>query len=194
VKHAQATSAAWLTKTEALQQLAVSERSLDRMVTAGKVQKISRPREGRTPEPMFNRGDIERASAVDAFAMPDAGDGGKQLAPRDTLALPHPAQLRMLAELAGATLRQLAAPPQPEASATAPVWMTIPAASAHCGLSARLLRKLIGTGQLPALRDGRAWKVHRVDVDKIHAPARDRANRATPPRVAQSAKNGGPAA
>jgi len=160
-------AAAWLTKAEALRALKVSERSLDRMVTAGKVQKQTRPRPGRPPEPLFNASDIERLTAREAFAIQPAGEpGAKQLAPSPAApSLPLPAFLAILDQLGGA--RSLA--PAAQACAIAPAWLDLESASAHSGLSARLLRRLITTGDLPALKDGRAWKVCRDDLAALRA-------------------------
>jgi len=192
VKHelADGNGAAWLTKAEALSMLGKSDRSLDRLVAARKVQRTTRPRDGRTPEPLYNRADLERLTAVDAF--PIAEEGGKQLtARRDAPPLPHPAQLAALVDFASA-MRSLTAPSQAEASAIAMAWLTIDSASAHSGLSATLLRRLISAGELPALRDGRRWKIRREDLDAIRAPAKsDRANRAASPPVARPACEGG---
>jgi excisionase family DNA binding protein len=150
----------WLTKAEALQLLNVSERSLDRLVTAGKVEKRTRPAAGRMPEPIFNRADVERITAIPAHPMPDTGT---QLE-RAPQAFPSPAMLAQLADFASAT--RLLAPP-PAAIATA--WLTLDEASTYTGLSAFLLRKLIRAGRLLALRDRKLWKIHRSDLDNIRA-------------------------
>jgi excisionase family DNA binding protein len=171
------TDTAWLTKPEALRMLQVSERSLDRLVTRGKVQKQTRPRPGRTPEPVYNRADIERITAVDAFPIPDSG--GRELA---TSPIPTPgvtaafAQALAIIEGARSTARQ----PAPPA-----LWCDLETASWQTGLSIRLLRRMIVSGVLPALRDGRAWKICRSDLHAI------RANRATIDTLARTAGEGG---
>lgn len=182
----------WLTKQEALSMLGKSERSLDRLVAAGKVQKQTRQRDGRTPEPLYNRADLERATAIPAFEMPATGNGGQPLAPRDAQPLTQRADPGMLALIASAT-RLLAASPR-DPGVSAPLWCGIAEASQLTGLSERLLRRLIRTSQLPALRDGTAWKIRRFDLHSIAAPkmpAKRSAKRATPATMARTQKAGG---
>jgi hypothetical protein len=140
-------ASAWLTKVEALRMLGKSERSLDRLVHAGKVQRLTRPRAGKTPEPLFNRADLERATAVEAFEIPHSGmppsgeNGGQQLARRGAPTLAQPAEaMAALAPLLAMIVQQLQPPralaPAPEAPA-APQWLDVDAAAAHSGLSDR---------------------------------------------------------
>ena len=165
-----AASAAWLNKTEALHALRISERSLDRLVTAGKVQKQTRPRPGRTPEPIYHAGDIERLTARTAHEVPGDPPGGQPFASAPAappLALSaFAAMLNQLAAIPGAHRAGAAADPH-----TTPAWLDLEQASRHSGLSARLLRSLIRSRQLPALKDGRTWKIHREDLAAVRAPA-----------------------
>lgn len=167
-----AAPAAWLTKPEALRALQISERSLDRLVTAGKVQKQTRPRPGRTPEPIFHAGDIERLATRAAHTMPEVSPGGQPLASSPAappLALAaFTAILQQLAATPGALRALPPADPQ-SASAPAPAWLDLEQASRASGLSARLLRSLIRSRQLAALKDGRAWKIHREDLAAVRA-------------------------
>jgi len=184
---------AWLTKSEALRALAVSERSLDRMVTAGKVEKTTRPRPGRTPEPIYKRSDIERLTTREAFLVPSPTAAESAAAPSAPQAPPQqfPA-FAALAPLLAAVLQQLprALLPAPDsASAPAPPqWLDVDAAAEYSGLSTRLVTALIKSGRLPALRDGRTWKIRRADIDALQG---DSANRATPAPLAQSASSNG---
>lgn len=175
-----ATDSAWMTKAEALKALGVSERSLDRKVTRGEIQKSSRPRPGRTPEPLYHRGDVERLTARAAYPMPEQ-PGGALVAPREAQARDFPAL--------GASLAQALAIIEAarRARPLAPLWLDLDQASAHSGLSARKLRSLIRAGELPALRDGRGWKVRRADLRAIRGSAK----RATSAPAARPKKSTG---
>jgi excisionase family DNA binding protein len=78
-----------------------------------------------------------------------------------------------------ADVARLAAERTPAAVARLPVaqsppdrpWLTLAEASAHSGLSARLLYRLISEGRLPALDEGTRgagrWRVRRADLDAL---------------------------
>jgi excisionase family DNA binding protein len=163
---------AWLTKPQALSLLGKSDRSLDRLVAARKVQRTTRPREGRSPEPLYNRADLERVTAVEAFEVERVDEIERQ----NKLAVRRPPDEALFAARSVSELTALvnlvkggvSAPPPP----SPPLWCTVEAASAMTGLSARLLKRLIQAGKLPALRDGREWKICRSDLHNIEAPAR----------------------
>jgi len=176
----------WVTLQEALSILGKSDASLRRLVARGKVHRTTRPRDGRSPEPMYSRDDLERLNVVDAFPVPEAGangkpsaDAGQQLAARPAT----PPSFTAFAEfaLALAAARTPAEPPPPQPAA----WLTLEQASAHCGLSAQLLRRLILREHLPAIKDGKDWKVRRYELDAMETPAKDHASRATADSVAR---------
>ena len=192
IKNQELTAEAWMTKSEAMAALQKSERSLDRLVTAGKVERRTRPREGnppRPPEPVFNRADIDRLTAIEPFPMEPADD--RQLAPRERT---DPA-LKVIAQLLAAVVAQSRTPAAQLPPPTQ--WLTLQAASQVSGLSTRLLRKLIHEGRLPALADGRrTFKVRRDELeafraDKIESTGETpRAIRATRASLAPTAING----
>jgi excisionase family DNA binding protein len=161
---------AWLTKPEALSLLGKSDRSLDRLVAARKVQRMTRPREGRSPEPLFSRADLERVTAVEAFEVERVDEVERQ----NALEVRRPPDealfaARSLSELTALVNLVKGGPPAP-LPPPPPLWCGLDTASALTGLSARLLRRLIRVGQLPALRDGREWKICRSDLHNIEAP------------------------
>jgi excisionase family DNA binding protein len=95
--------------------------------------------------------------------MPADQTGGALIATSQTPPLQLPALTAALA-LSLAIIEAARAARQ-----AAPLWCDLEAASAHSGLSARTLRSMIAAGTLPALRDGRAWKIRRADLDDIRA-------------------------
>lgn len=173
---------AWITKKQAIEILQKSERSLDRLVTAGRVQRQRRQRDGMSPEPLFNRADIDALTAVEGFPMQNAD---QQIAPSRVATDPLP----LMAQLALSVLQAQAAP-APAALLAPPRWLSVESAAGYCGLSPRLIKKLISDGRLPALRDGREWKIRRVDLDALDAQTqqpeeRKRASSATAATMAQ---------
>jgi len=171
---------AWLTKQETLAQLGISERSLDRRVTQGQIQKQLQARPGRAPEPLYHRGDVERLSAHPAYPLTDQ----RAIAARPAEARPPaPNALDAFAPLVAALFEiqaQRSAATIP--AAPAPQWMGEDGAAEYSGLSSRLIRALVRSGRLPALRDGREWKIRRADLDALLP---DSATRATAPKAAR---------
>jgi hypothetical protein len=165
---------AWLTKPEALALLkqsgraGTSERSLDRMVNSGKVERRTRPQgQGKPPQAIFSRADMERESAVEAFPMPapENGNGnGKHVATVGA----RTDSLVVVAQMLAAMMAQAQAlAPAPRQLPAPALWLSLDAAAEYSGLSARLLRKLIRTDCLPAVRDAQAWKIRREDIERL---------------------------
>jgi excisionase family DNA binding protein len=139
-------------------------------------------------------------TVVDAFELPptpagslqvaarSTADGGQQLAAsRCAAPLPQPADpLAALAPLIAALLQSRAAPP----ATPAPQWVSVDSAAEYSGLSTRLIVALIKSERLPAMKDGRGWKIRRDDLDALRAPDHRSASGATPDRVAPH-RNGG---
>jgi excisionase family DNA binding protein len=171
--NSESADAAWLTKPEALAALNKSERSLDRMVSAGKVERRTRPQgQGKPPQAIFSRADIERASAVEAFPMPE---NGNQMATVHTNGARNDLAIGQLLA-AVVTQMQTQFAPTPRQPAGRPLWLTLKDAAAYSGLSAKLLRELIASDRLPAVRDSRQWKIRREDLEGLRAPGVTRAN------------------
>lgn len=142
----------WPSKAAAAQRLGISERTLDRLITDGKIAQGQRRIPGRRPLPVVNPGDIERleAETVKPVVMNDAsGSGSKALATRAN-ALP------MLAGLA-----QMLGQQQPNR-----LFLTLDEASAFSGLSRSFLRRLIRDGKLAAVRDV-SLKVSRANLERL---------------------------
>jgi excisionase family DNA binding protein len=188
MKHTNGAAVQWIRKPEALAILGVSERSLDRMVNAGKIEKQLFPRPRRTPEPMYRTSDIDKLTARQGILLEDSPGGIGGGSPVRTAAAPaqqqFPALLTpgALAPLFAAIEFARSVPPRQQ-----PQWLDLEAAAAATGLSKKFLRSLIRAGTLPAFKDGRNWKCSREDLSRIRPPLQlNSANSATPGAVAQT--------
>lgn len=191
-----AVDAQWITKAEALKELKKSERTLDRLVTAGRIQKQMQQRANRPPEPLFYRADVKRLTAVNGFLL-EPENAGKQVS---RPALPFSTEsLGALAQLFAAVLQMQSTAPAVSPKAPMARWLPVKEAAAYLGLSVRMVRTLITGGFLPALRDGRILKVRREDLDALEVPREFReepvrATRASDQTMARSNNGSGHAA
>jgi excisionase family DNA binding protein len=152
---------AWLSKRETAASLGMSERTLDRLVQSGRGPELrQRQRPGRRPEPVYRPEDVERLAAAGAAVA---------IAPASAIGPREVAISRQSRHGGGSggdivgIVEQLAALARPAAPRP---WLTIAEASEYSGLSVALLRRLVRSGQLQAIRDG-AVKVRRVDIDNL---------------------------
>lgn len=152
----------WLTKAEAAARLQTSTRTIERYISRGEIETRSRKRPGRKPEPVCNPDDVERL-APHAHVMPARSLA--PLAPRQPAAALAPATQAPDALAMLAAFAQAMAAPRNGQPATR--FLTLEQASEASGLSQRFLRRAIASGDLPAVKDGRAWKVRREDLDKL---------------------------
>jgi hypothetical protein len=156
----------WLTRSEAARALGVNEHTLRRMTERGEgPERRDRPRPGRKPEPLYNPDDVDRLVAAKTPARVMATEA--LATTPDGQLTPGAQQLLAILERMAASLAQR---PEPRALAAPEAdrgpWTTLKAASAQSGLSARLLRRLVAAGELPAIRD-RAIKVRLGDVSNL---------------------------
>jgi excisionase family DNA binding protein len=146
----------WLTKAQAAERLAISERTLDRLGKKGPERRL-RPRPGKKPEPVFNPVDVEAmAPKEEAHVVPYAAVSRGAGLPEPTLGV-------ALAFTAIEKVAERLAIRGPERWKP---WMTIAEASEYSGLSESFLRRLVRESQLPSVRD-RAVKVRRADLDNL---------------------------
>jgi len=142
--------AEWIPKPEAARRLGVTERTVDRMIAAGKLERTWRRVPGRRDLAVIHPGQLAalEAATVQAPAAasppPAAADGAIAAA-----------------ELIEA-LDRLARALKP-----APLWLTLDEAVEYSGLSRELLKQLIRARKLPLLRDGEARKVRRRDLERL---------------------------
>jgi len=145
----------WLNKEQAADALNTSIKTIERMTAAGKLRCAQRPRHGRKPEPVYDPVQLDGLRRQKELLPLTIGDGAT---PRAMLP---------------------ASPAFAASPASNPRYLTLQQASAYSGLSATLLRRMIVDGlrhpigarkeerALPAIRDGREWKIKREDLDKL---------------------------
>ncbi len=154
----------WITKEQAAEELKISTRTLERHIRAARIETKKEQRPGRTPEVLCRSKDVD-ALRPDTFLMPAAA--AAPLATRATAATatattPATPQLSESQALTLAALKALATITTRPAEAVSKIdrpWLSVDEAAARSGLSRRLIRKLIGAGDIVAVKDGRAWKV-----------------------------------
>lgn len=158
----------WLTKAETAAILGISERTLDRLGEQGKgPERRLRPRPGKKPEPVYRPEDVQAMAAAQNKPMIIAPDSPLRTAPAAGSIAPRPpAQpplgvAEFFALVDGIAQKVTAVLPRAEK-----LWLTLEEAAQVSGLSEAFLRRLVRTGNLPAVRD-RAWKVRRSDLANI---------------------------
>jgi len=159
----------WLSKPAAAARLAISERTLERMVAAGKgPQSRQRTRRGKRPETVYNPQDVETladAAGVQPFVMAPEPSAPQNAAVARTADGIPPALAGVLSVIE--RLAQMAQRPSIEpASGLSSLWLTLDQAAAYTGLSRAFLKRLVDDGKLPAIRD-RATKVKREHLDLL---------------------------
>lgn len=149
----------WLTEDEAAARMGISVRTLRRKAAAGDgPEKRDRPRRGLRPEPVYNPDDVARlAEPPPAVFAPSSQIGLR--APEGLIA--HPPQLSAFEQLASLLHSRVLAQGRPPAR-----WLTLKQAREATGLSVTLLRRLIASGALRAIRDG-ALKVLESDLANL---------------------------
>jgi excisionase family DNA binding protein len=174
----------WYPKSEAAAVLRISERTLERMTTAGKGPECKlRQRAGRKPEPVYNPADVdalraaaERPHVMSALspigprqpAVQEAGHQDGDIPQGLAIAL---GLMEGLLRMAQRPLLEAGRAPETAARAHDKLWLTIDEAAKYSGLSGAFLRRCVQQGKLPAVRD-RAVKVRRVDLDNLDLVSR----------------------
>lgn len=181
---------AWISKAEAMKALNKSERSIDRMVKAGKIERRERPRPPKAPEPIFSRADVEREGAVTGFLISEP-EADSRVSPQPPMSRGH-GELGALAQMLMAFIAHVQARPERLALPPAPLpqWLGIKASAQYTGLSKQLIRRLIRAGKLPALRDGQTWKIRREDLEALRGASQEEEHSATVAPVARLARVG----
>lgn len=145
----------WLTRPEVAARLQCSEKTVDRMAAAGKLQRRYQPKPHQKPAPMFHPADVEREEMARMRphilqSTTAQGDNALAVAAQET-------------NQALAVFERMIRPP----TGVPKLWVTIPEASELSGLSQALLHRLITAGKLQSIRDG-SRKVRRADLEQLN--------------------------
>ena len=150
----------WKTKAEAVAFLGISERTIERMVQAGRIRQAYKHVPGRRPIAVLNPKDLGKVKAETVKPVPipvtheDADGASGALVPLPS----QNAVANLLAALASGTPQRV--------SLLNKLFLTLKEASEYAGLPAAYLQRLIGEGALPALRTG-GYRIRRADLEKL---------------------------
>jgi hypothetical protein len=140
-------AAEWLPLGKVIERLGKSERSVQRLATAGHLR--WKLKEG-TRERLYHAGDVERI-------------GEEGLKTHREEAAP---QIQRWSTFGPPTVQPLALPPaEPENKPVPKLWLTLEEASA-CGLGVAALKKLCRDGKITALKTrGEGWRIQRASLE-----------------------------
>jgi hypothetical protein len=194
----------WPTKQETAQVLRCSEKTVNRLVKDGSLQKAVRDRAGLPPVVILNPDDVQREKlARDAardeqrrpgpFAMPGTMPG-TEVAQASTMSntmsngteVAHASTASNVDQVASLFARIAAGLPPSSAAAPPhqPDWLTLPQAAELSGYPAAGLAHEIRCGRLPAKRlgppRGKYWLVHREDLRSLRGERHGRAKTKLP--------------
>ncbi len=150
----------WKTKAEAVALLGISERTIERMVQAGRIHQAYKHVPGRRPIAVLNPKDISKVKAetIKPVSVPvthEDTDGASGAL------VPLPSQ-----NAAASLLTALASATPPRVSVLNKLFLTLKEASEYAGLPVAYLRQVIGEGTLPALKTG-GYRIRRADLEKL---------------------------
>lgn len=151
----------WLTKQQAATALSVSFRTLDKLVSDGKLQSAKRQQPGKPPATVYHPGDVEtirKERQPPAHALPavraETSRSVAQTAQR-------PLELEALTAAFLTIVREDFPPPAPK------LFLTIKEASHLSGLSQAYIKRAIACEMLPVVEDGRRIRIRRKDVEGL---------------------------
>lgn len=157
----------WPTQGEVVETLRISERTLNRMVEQGKIQRQYRQMQGRRPVPVFHPGDIEtlasRNEADKSFLVHQSGPKQLAVIPQGQYSSPFGSEsaldaLPVLAE-AIATITGARAKARP-------TYVKIEEAEEISGLPRALLLEKVEGGELKGFKRGR-WYFQTKGLERL---------------------------
>lgn len=157
----------YLDRRTALETLGVSEATLDRMASDGRVASKTEPRPGRKPERVYSAQDVERLKAEKEKrreARPPSA-----LAPKTQLMLPaFDGVAEAMRELASSLAYRVDDERERSENFTLreKLWLTLEEAAAYSGLARRDLVRLRREGKLVARKSG-GWKYLRRSLEEF---------------------------
>lgn len=165
----------WLTKQQAADAIGVTTKTIERLAAEGKVQQARWRRDGRGPElAVYQPDDVariaaERRTAPSAFVLPvgvpppSNGHGPASAVGLALSAQPPVPGDDILRRVFAAAIKAVS-----ETSETpVALFVSIAEAAQVSGLSRTYLRRLIDEAKLPAVRDGRRWRIRRRDLEAL---------------------------
>ena len=151
----------WKTKAEAVALLGISERTIERMVQAGRIQQAYKRVPSRRPIAVLNPKDIDKVKAetIKPVSVPvpleDTDGVSRALTPLSS----QNNVSHLLTALASVTPQRV--------PLTSKIFLPLKEASEYSGLPMAYLRRLIGEGALPALKTG-GYRIRRTDLENLY--------------------------
>lgn len=165
----------WLTKQQAAAAIGGSTKMVERLAADGQVQHASCQREGRGAfRTVYHPDDVariarERQPGPQAFVLPAGVTTpvhGNGHAPSTALRIADSAADDQVASFFCSLVAAIRTVSQTSETSVA-LFVSIPEAAAVSGLSRTYLRRLIDDLKLPAVKDGRSWRIRRKDLEAL---------------------------
>jgi predicted DNA-binding transcriptional regulator AlpA len=148
----------WLPMGEVTERTGMSERTVYRMVTEGKLKQAQRPIPGRRPLPVFDPHDVEELAAATLKARPQMISNETAIAP-----------VRMLAD----AIRSAAHPEEqaddglPLSELAHKVYLTTAEAVRYSGVTVDVLAEMVEKKKVHRLESMRPFRYRRTDLEKL---------------------------
>ena len=154
----------WLSKATAAQILGCSEKTIERLATQKKIQKVMLRIPGRRSTPVYHPGDVETLRSASARLEPFPV--ASPAAPRGKAAALVPAGPS--GRSAGDMFLQLLTSgiPRPSIGPRHKLFLTLKEAAEYSGMSRGWLLSKIKDGELAAIKVG-GWKIRRSDLEQL---------------------------
>jgi excisionase family DNA binding protein len=152
----------WLTKREVAQRLNVAEKTVERLIGRGKIQKQTRKVPTGRPEVVCHPGDVQQlveaaeSEAATPYVMPPEVE---QRSVAKKSAVENPQVLELLAEF-------LVSQHHKSSDVASKMVLTIKEAAAVSGWSQAYIERAIKDQRLEAVKDN-GWKIRRASLEKL---------------------------
>lgn len=165
----------WLTKARAAEQLGVTTKTIERLAADGKIQQARHQPQGRGPMlAVYHPDDVariarERQPAAVSFVLPvgvTAPSNGNGQGTPEGLQIASPSTADQVASTLCSLVAALRSVSETSETSVA-LFVSIPEAAQVSGLSRTYLRRLIDEEKLPAVKDGRSWRIRRRDLEGL---------------------------
>jgi excisionase family DNA binding protein len=156
----------WLTKQQAADAIGVSQKGIERLAKARKLQQyLWRRPSGGQPIKVYAPDDVERLAhqkqPEKEFLVPPAAAGTNGHAELAPVGKTMNAQAFLAALIS--TIQQAA---ETQSRHVETLFLTIPEAAQYTGLSQAFIRRQCQSGELIAIKDG-GWKIHRTRLEAL---------------------------
>jgi excisionase family DNA binding protein len=165
----------WLTKQEAAERIGGSTKMVERLAAEGKIQQASTQREGRGAfRTVYHPDDVariarERQPGAVSFVLPvgvTPPSNGNGHAASTALRIADPAADDQVASFFCSLVAAIRTVSETSETRVA-LFVSIPEAAQVSGLSRAYLKRGVANGSIPAVKDGRTWRIRRKDLEAL---------------------------